>query len=224
MNNHLSKRLCKLAELVPECEVFADIGCDHGILSEYIISSGKAKKVLASDISENSLAKAKERCKKNTGFFLGSGFEPLPQTPDAAVIAGMGGDEIAKIILSPKARCRLVMQPMRDSAPLYKALTENGFYIEKVCAVEDEGRIYEIISALQGKDSPFYYGLPPLDRLEIDAGALKLLYFKKKITLSAAKQAENAKTLRGEKRAEEMKSRLEKICEVIDYAESRGRY
>lgn len=70
-----------MAELVPECEVFADIGCDHGILSEYIISSGKAKKVLASDISENSLAKAKERCKKTQVSFWEAGLSRCRKRP-----------------------------------------------------------------------------------------------------------------------------------------------
>ena len=209
---------------MPDCEVFADIGCDHGYLSEYM--AGRAKFVLASDISKNSLDKAKERCGKlpNVHFFAGNGFEPLPQTPDAAVIAGMGGDEIAKIILSPKAKCRLVMQPMRDSSLLYKTLVENGFYIDKVCAVEDDGRIYEIISAYPGNDLPFEYELPPLNRLIIDGDAVKLLRFKKKIMLSALEQAENAKTSRGEKRVKEIKKRLERICEVINCAESKGYY
>lgn len=223
MNNGLSKRLQKVASLVGECDVLADIGCDHGFLSVHFAENSKAKVILASDISENSLKKAREHCKnyENVRFFIGNGFSPLPQKPDTAVIAGMGGDEIASIITDKKAKCKLVMQPMRDSSPLYKALMDNGFYIEKVCAVEDCGRIYEIIVAFPGEDREFDYSLPPLDKLVIDGDAVKLLKFKQRIVKEALLQAEKSENERAKKRAEELKDRAKKICEVIDYAESK---
>ncbi len=223
MNNFLSKRLQKVASLAGECDVLADIGCDHGYLSAYFAENSKAKVILASDISENSLKKAREHCKEygNVSFFVGNGFAPLPQRPDVAVIAGMGGDEIASMLTDEKAKCKLVMQPMRDSSMLYKALVENGFYIEEVCAVEDCGRIYEIIVASQGKDSEFDYSLPPLDRLVIDEDALKLLEFKRRITEEALLQAEKSDNGRAKKRAEELKDRAERIYGVIAYAESK---
>lgn len=44
-------RLDKIFSFVDECDIFADIGCDHGYLSKAVADSGKAKRIICTDIS-----------------------------------------------------------------------------------------------------------------------------------------------------------------------------
>ena len=60
----LSKRLEKICEIMPQVDTVVDVGCDHGYLEELIFKTGKAKFVIATDISEKSLEKTKIRAKK----------------------------------------------------------------------------------------------------------------------------------------------------------------
>ena len=53
----LDKRLTAVVNEV-NGEVLADIGCDHGKVSAASLIGGKVKRVIACDISEDSLSKA----------------------------------------------------------------------------------------------------------------------------------------------------------------------
>lgn len=57
----LSPRLKAIAEKVPQGSKVADIGTDHGFIPVYLVKNGVAPKVIASDISRNSLEKTKDR-------------------------------------------------------------------------------------------------------------------------------------------------------------------
>ena len=54
----MTNRLNQIFSVLPSCEVFADIGCDHGYVAKAMLDSGKCKKVIVSDISEKCLFKA----------------------------------------------------------------------------------------------------------------------------------------------------------------------
>ena len=54
----LSDRMNRILDMCESFDVWADIGCDHGIISAELVLRSKAKKVIASDISEASLFKA----------------------------------------------------------------------------------------------------------------------------------------------------------------------
>ena len=56
----LSNRLQAVADLLDCHEAIADIGCDHGFVSIYLIESKKASKVLAMDVNKGPLERAKE--------------------------------------------------------------------------------------------------------------------------------------------------------------------
>ena len=55
----LSKRLQAVAALVPECGCVADIGCDHGYTSIFLVQQGTAHRAIAMDVREGPLARAR---------------------------------------------------------------------------------------------------------------------------------------------------------------------
>ena len=51
----LDPRLSVMAELVGECESYADIGCDHGRLGAFLLQTGRVKWAQLTDVSADSL-------------------------------------------------------------------------------------------------------------------------------------------------------------------------
>lgn len=154
----LSKRLDTVAALVPKCEVCADIGCDHGLLSAYLLQAGIAQKVILTDISKKSLQKASTLFKQQglTGkaeFYLADGLRGVREPIDCAVISGMGGREIIKIISdSGFAADTYILQPMKNADILRIFLADNGFMVIYDRCLLQEDKFYDIIKAKKGSD------------------------------------------------------------------------
>ena len=214
-----------VADLLGKNDTVADIGCDHGKLSVYLLQNNLAKSVIATDISAESLEKAKKLAEKegieSISFFVGDGFDAVSKTPDAAVICGMGGDVIAKIIAHPKAQTRLVLQPMKDSDILFQALFDYGFSIEKEKIVREDNRFYEIILAVPGKMEKFDFSLAPLDKIICDCEAVAFFKHKKSVLQKAFSSAQNTKSDRGNARAKELKERISVLERVITDVEGK---
>lgn len=211
----LTPRMEAIAQLLGKNKKVADIGCDHGKLSIYLIKNNLADVVYATDISVQSLEKAKILKEKENiekiFFFVGDGFDAFDVKPDAAVIAGMGGEVIKHIISHKNARTKLVLQPMKDSDIVYKKLVEDGFAINVVQVVSEGGRFYEIIVAEPGMDEVFDYSLPPINKLVKNHDAKKFLIHKISVLEKALKGAQKSES----KRADEIKAMIEKIKGVI---------
>ena len=60
----LSDRLSIIADCIKAGETMADIGTDHGFLPLYLLESGISPKVIMTDISPNSLDKARKNFEK----------------------------------------------------------------------------------------------------------------------------------------------------------------
>ncbi len=211
----LTPRMKAVAELLGKNDIVADIGCDHGKLSVYLIKNELAQKVYATDISLSSLNKAKMLKEKenieNIELCLGDGFDAFDIMPDGAVIAGMGGEVIKHIISHKNARTKLVLQPMKDSDTVYKTLVENGFLIKEVRIIAEGGRFYEIILAEPGNNIVFDYSLPPMDKLLKDQCAYEFLLHKIKVLEKALVGAQKSKS----QRYNEIKDMIESIKGVI---------
>ena len=73
-------RIDAICTLIEPCKTLIDVGCDHGLVSLYALKIG-VEKVIASDISEGSLNKARtlivddERAK----FTLSDGFKNISE-------------------------------------------------------------------------------------------------------------------------------------------------
>lgn len=158
----LSDRLKTIADFVPLNSIVGDIGTDHGYLPVYLIEKRISKKVIASDISKNSLEKIIQLVKlkgleDKIDIRLGDGLEVFkPFEVDTLVIAGMGGLLIRDILDKNKkitdSIVNFILQPNMASKELREYLYENSFEIVDEKLVKEAGKFYEIIFAKRGKD------------------------------------------------------------------------
>ncbi|MBR4157716.1 MAG: SAM-dependent methyltransferase [Oscillospiraceae bacterium] len=153
----LSPRLSAVAALVPQGAHVADVGTDHGYLAVYLISTGIADSVVATDIREGPLTAAKQNIE---GAGLSGRIElrlcdglagVQPDEADTVVIAGMGGETIAGILSrSPWALEKdrlLILSPQSKPELLRAWLYEHGCGVRSEHLVRDAGRIYPILCA-----------------------------------------------------------------------------
>ncbi len=135
-----------------------DIGSDHGILCAYAVTTGKAAHAIAADISADSLGKARALIKElsledRVSFAVSDGFLSIDTDEESysAVIAGMGGELIARILEGggekAERAAEIAMQPMGGAKELRKYLYANGFNITDESVIEDGGRYYQLILA-----------------------------------------------------------------------------
>ena len=153
---YLDKRLKQILSEI-NCETLADVGCDHGKLSVAAVITGRAKKAYAIDISEKSLVKtallAKEHNLSDKIIPLcGDGLKPLKDKVDLVVIAGMGGNEIIKILTESNYRGNAILVPHQDPYKLRDFLS-NKFRIEKDYIVKAGRKFYPIIVLKEGCDT-----------------------------------------------------------------------
>ncbi|MCH5165066.1 MAG: SAM-dependent methyltransferase [Clostridiales bacterium] len=142
-------RLDVIKSLILPAERIADVGCDHAIIAEYCINSGYFKNVIASDISEKCLQKAKVRLgsAKNATFYCCDG---LGYECDEAVIAGMGGLLISEILVKAKTLPQtLIVCPHRDEYTVRKTLVSLNYRIDCDIPIEDRKKHYSVIRAVK---------------------------------------------------------------------------
>ena len=154
----MTDRLEKIFSIIPECEVFADIGCDHGYMAHAMLTRDKAKRVIIADISEKCLSKAKDLLYPyiNSGrakSVVANGFMGLPDS-DVGLIAGMGGEEICTILTSAKTLPQtLVLQPMKNTDKVRLCVVDLGYKIEKDYVFKSANKFYDLMLVVKGKDT-----------------------------------------------------------------------
>lgn len=158
-------RLAALAACVPQGARIADIGTDHAYLPIELVKKDIVAFAVAGDVHNGPYKAAKEHVEDlslegKISVRLGDGLAVLsPLEVDTVVIAGMGGQTIIEIL---KNQCeivrslkRLILQPMVGAATVRRWLCANDWYVLEEQLVQEEGRLYEIIVAEQGK-CPYY--------------------------------------------------------------------
>lgn len=151
----LSLRLSLIASLVPKGARVCDIGTDHAFLPIELISSGKANRVIATDIREKPLKNAKKNIEEanitDIDIRLCDGLSGVGRNEvDTVVITGMGGEVISSIIDNAKwlkEDCfLLILQPTTSPEHLRKYLANNGFEILTDTALSENGKIYSVMT------------------------------------------------------------------------------
>ncbi len=155
----LSERLKMNVSLVPKGARIADIGCDHGYASIWLVQEGAAEKVIASDVNRGPIERAVEHVRlagleQQIECRQGNGTEKLvPGEVDTLMIAGMGGPLIIHILSEGKAVLQqvntLILQPQSDIGAVRYYLWEQGFSIsqEKICL--EDGKYYFALQAVR---------------------------------------------------------------------------
>ena len=146
------KRIDTLCSLLTPVKTFADVGCDHGYCSEYMLKNGLCQFAILSDISKGSLQKAETLLQSfiksgKAKAVLGNGFFGVDKDVDEVLIAGMGGSEIVAILSNPQYGFmpkRFVFQPMHDSEKLRRYILQNGGYIERDFTFRDV-KFYDVL-------------------------------------------------------------------------------
>ena len=148
-----SKRIDTICSYLKRTTTFADVGCDHGYCSEYMLKNGLCDFAYLSDISKGSLQKAETLLKRyiddgKAKAVLGNGFFGVPKDTEEVLIAGMGGEEIIEILSNAKYGFipeKFVFQPMLNPEKLRAFLLEQGGYIERDFTFSADGKFYDLI-------------------------------------------------------------------------------
>lgn len=151
----LTPRLEKVCAYVGRCDTLADIGTDHAFVPITLVRDGKCRRAYACDVGEGPLRNAMQYI-NDAGLtqrivtVLSDGFASVPDDWDTAVIAGMGGELIARIIseAAVSAAQTLVLQPMTKAAELRRFLYENGFTVADEDIVREGEKLYTVIKAV----------------------------------------------------------------------------
>ncbi|MBQ9791147.1 MAG: SAM-dependent methyltransferase [Clostridia bacterium] len=165
----LDYRLSQIASNVSG-DVICDIGCDHGKLSYYLLSNNIVNFVYVSDISAPSLEKAinllnDNGLQENYKAIVSDGFLAYPSDVaiDMAIISGMGGIEIKKILSNNNIDVKkYVLQPQHNEYDLKDYLIHNNYNIIKDYIIKQKDKFYNIIVCEKGNreysDNELYFG------------------------------------------------------------------
>lgn len=135
----LDSRLSLCADYVRNGSKLADIGTDHAYLPVWLCRIGRCQSAIAADINSEPL-------KRGSATIIEAGLDSVITTrlsdglkmiddneADDIVIAGMGGELIAKILgdwqFAKNSDKHFILQPMTKSEELIKWLCQNGFKI-----------------------------------------------------------------------------------------------
>ena len=160
----LDDRLQAVADFVPLSSTVADIGTDHGYLAIELFKINSTRRVIAADLNAGP-CQAARRTISEAGFSdsievrQGDGLAALtPGEVDTVCIAGMGGKLEADILearpdVTAKLQC-LVLQPQNGFEYLRGWLYDHNWHIEDERLSKVDGRVYQIIKAIQGHKEP----------------------------------------------------------------------
>ncbi|OLN23381.1 SAM-dependent methyltransferase [Domibacillus antri] len=161
-SNQLSERLETVASFIHPAVTFADIGSDHAYLPCYAVKKGIVTRAIAGEVVEGPFQSAKrqvasEGLSGHIDVRKGSGLEVLePGEVECITIAGMGGPLISSILADGVEKLpgvkKLVLQPNIAAHSVRSWLDENGWAIEDEAILEEDGQLYEVISAVYGSN------------------------------------------------------------------------
>ena len=177
----LSKRLAKIAALVPPADILCDVGCDHGYLPIELVKNGRCKRAYALDVREGPLSRAREHIREaglseQIVTVLSDGLDEMREPFDVLVIAGMGGPLMEDILTRGRALCEgaraLVLSPQSHIRDFREFLCKSGYAIEDEAMVFEDGKYYFIMVAAPGgepyelSEAELWYGPVLLSKRE----------------------------------------------------------
>lgn len=163
----MSDRLITIAEMLRGAEpgtsdngdsdagkglVVADVGCDHGYVSIYLLQSGIAKGAIAMDVRKGPLSGALDNIREYglsdlIKTRLSDGLKELSAgEANTLIIAGMGGKLMMRILEEGDPKRLLIsqgiLQPQSDIDEFRAYLRDKGYIIADEKVLLDEGKYY----------------------------------------------------------------------------------
>ena len=156
----INNRLKTIGDLVPLSTYPLDIGCDHALLSIYLVKEKGLSKAIASDNKSGPLKKARENVKfykvsDKIKLIEAEGLESYTEGIDTITISGMGGLNINKILDDNRKYLKnidtLILSPNNYSLAVKRKLLKLGYHIENETLVKEKNIIYEILVFKKGR-------------------------------------------------------------------------
>ena len=154
----LSKRMESVASMVSVKGRLADVGCDHGYLPIWLYQEGRISGAIAMDINPGPLKRARANIaqyglERYIQTRLSDGMKELaPGEADMAIVAGMGGKLIVRILqdspLIVNSLQELILEPQSETAAVRKYLEERNLRIVQEDMVLEDGKFYPVIKAI----------------------------------------------------------------------------
>ncbi len=146
----LSDRLRTAAGLCRRGVTVCDVGTDHAYLACWLAQNG-AERVIASDVRDGPLEAARRTVEqqgaRNVTLVKSDGLDKIEYADDV-VVAGMGGELIARIVLGCRfltEDTRFILQPMTKAEILRRELYRSGFEIAEERTAREGGRLYTVM-------------------------------------------------------------------------------
>lgn len=169
---NLDNRLKLCADFVRNNSKLADIGTDHAYLPVWLCRIGRCVSAVAADINPEPLRRGAKTI-RDAGLCdtvtarLSNGLEQISSDEaDDIVIAGMGGELIARIIsdcaFAKDSSKHFILQPMTKSEELIKWLCENKYKILKQDCCVAANKCYTVLlveycGEICERDETYYY-------------------------------------------------------------------
>ena len=156
----INNRLKTIGDLVPLSSYPLDIGCDHALLSIYLVKEKGIKKAVASDNKNGPLKKAKEnvnfyKVKDKVELIEAEGLNSYKEGIDTITISGMGGLNINRILENKKNYLKnintIILSPNNYSIAVKRKLLKLGYYISDEKLVKENNIIYQILVFTKGR-------------------------------------------------------------------------
>lgn len=155
MNIPLSPRLQMCCSFVTPGSRIADIGCDHGYLSIWLLTHGVARSAIAADINRQPLQSALRNAEKfgvrdKMEFYLSDGVAAVPRDFDTLICAGVGADTMISILSAApwlqNGNYKLILQCQSKTSMLRRYLSENGWRIARESVLRDGRFLYTVMA------------------------------------------------------------------------------
>jgi len=157
----LSKRLSATAGLVTKGASVADVGTDHGYIPIYLMEQGISPKVIALDINEGPLDRAREHItacglEDKIEIRLSDGLKNvLPGEVDVMIASGMGGSLVIRIMEEGRKIMESlrfwILQPQSEIHKVRRYINENGMRIVAEDMVREDGKYYPVMKVVWGE-------------------------------------------------------------------------
>ena len=145
-----------IANLVKKNAIALDVGTDHAYLPIYLSQNKIAKKIIATDISQNALDGAQKNIEKanikDITLICTDGLNGIETIYDTLIISGMGASRIIGILDNHNLPDNIILSANNDYYKLRKYMNKIGYKIVKETVILENEKYYDIISYEKGKE------------------------------------------------------------------------